>query len=201
MEIKRNSKKHFDSTANYYDNSFDGKFVKPMYKCMLGEISKITTGNLLDVGCGNGNILSSLVDSDLKLYGIDLSTEMIKQAEKRLADRAKLCVTDAEKLPFDSDSFDVLVCNASFHHYPHPKTVLKEMRRVMKKDALLFIGEGYAIQPVRFFLNLSFHFSKSGDFHSYGKKELSLLLRQSGFALCEIKKTGSQFVLFIAKAQ
>jgi ubiquinone/menaquinone biosynthesis C-methylase UbiE len=92
------------------------------------------------------------------------------------------------------------VCNASFHHYPHPQEVLKEMHRVMKKDAILFIGEGYIIEPFRFLLNVSFRFSKSGDVRTYGKKELSDLLQKNGFNLLEIKKTGMQSVLFIAKA-
>lgn len=167
-DIKKKSKEYFNESAKCYNDSFDGKFVKPMYKDLLAEIAKVTAGNLLDVGCGNGNVLLALADSNLNLYGIDLSDEMIEQSEKRLAKRAELYMADAEKLPFKDGFFDVLVCNASFHHYPHPMVVLKEMRRVIKKNALLLIGEGYVVQPFRFFLNLSFHFSKSGDFHRKG---------------------------------
>ena len=50
---------------------------------------------------------------------------MIAQAEKRLRD-VHFVVGDAEKLPYEADKFDVIVCNASFHHYLHPKAVICE---------------------------------------------------------------------------
>ena len=62
------------------------------------------------------------------------------------------------------------------------------------------IGEGYAIQPIRALLNLSFHFSNSGDFKSYGKHELIRMLEYNGFHIAEVKKTSNRTILYTATA-
>lgn len=199
-EEKEKSIKHFNSTAGEYDSSFDGRFVKVMYEPLLDELDKNVEGKLLDVGCGTGNILCKLVNGKRELFGIDLSENMVRECSKRMEDSAEIKVADAEHMPYKDNFFDVLICNASFHHYPHPEEVLKEMKRVLKSGGRLLIGEGYAIQPFRAILNLSFHFSDSGDFKSYGKHEFIRMLEDNGFKIDEVKKTSNRTILYIAKA-
>lgn len=198
--FKEKSKKHYNETAVDYNNSFDGKFVEPMYQSLIEKIKTMPAKNLLDVGCGNGNVLCALADTELYLYGADLSEEMIKEAGKKLGERAKLAVSDAEKMPYDDGFFDLLICNASFHHYPHPEKVLCEMHRVLKKGAVLLIGEWLFKQPLRFIMNCFIRFSDGGDFHCYGKKELLEMLSNCGFEVSEINDTGKSTVLYCAKA-
>lgn len=199
-EEKEKSIKHFNSTAVKYDNSFDGKFVKVMYKPLLDELEKDVEEKLLDVGCGTGNILCKLVNGKRQLFGIDLSENMVEESRKRMGRDAEIKVADAEHIPYEDNFFDTLICNASFHHYPHPEEVLKEMKRVLKSGGKLFIGEGYAIQPFRAILNLSFRFSDSGDFKSYGKHEFIRMLEDNGFRIDEVKKTSNRTILYIAVA-
>jgi ubiquinone/menaquinone biosynthesis C-methylase UbiE len=197
---KENSIKHFNSTAGEYDNSFDGRFVKVMYEPLLNELNKNQKGKLLDVGCGTGNILCKLINGKRELFGIDLSENMVSECSKRMAHNAEIKVADAEHIPYEDNFFDVLICNASFHHYPHPEEVLKEMKRILKKGGQLLIGEGYAIQPFRALLNLSFRFSDSGDFKSYGKHEFIKMLEENGFRISEVKKTSNHTILYSAIA-
>jgi ubiquinone/menaquinone biosynthesis C-methylase UbiE len=197
-EEKEKSVKHFNSTAEEYDNSFDGKFVKVMYQPLLDELDKNVEGKLLDVGCGTGNILCKLVNGKRELFGIDLSENMVRECSKRMGSHADIKIADAEHIPYKDNFFDVLICNASFHHYPHPEEVLKEMKRVLKNGGRLLIGEGYAIQPFRAILNLSFRFSNSGDFRSYGKHEFIRMLEYNGFSIAEVKKTSNRTILYTA---
>lgn len=74
------------------------------------------------------------------------------------------------------------------------------MKRVLKSGGRLLIGEGYALQPFRALLNLSFRFSNSGDFKSYGKNEFIRMLENNGFTLAKVKKTSSRTVLYMAIA-
>lgn len=41
---------------------------------------------------------------------------------------------DAENLPFDDQTFDIVACRFAMHQFPYPEDVLEEMMRVCKKD-------------------------------------------------------------------
>jgi len=194
MGAYEKSKKHFDSTARSYDSSFDGKFVAPMYAHILQMLEGLS-GRILDVGCGNGNILAALNTKVWEPYGVDLSEEMVKVASERLSGKAKIYVADSSHLPFDNQYFNVLICNASFHHYMNAREVLLEMKRVLCPGGLLVIGEGYAFQPFRALLNLSFKFMNTGDVHSYGQNELKRLVERSGFENVNVERLGTRMFL------
>jgi len=149
-----NTKRLFDQTAENYDESQAGKFTSKMYKEFLRRLEG-KTGKILDVGCGTGNVLLQLAGEGRELYGADISENMVRVAREKLGTNASIAVANVEKLPFDSTFFDILICNASFHHYPSPEKALAEMNRVLKPNGQLVIGEGYAVQPFRMFLNLS----------------------------------------------
>ena len=155
----------------------------------------------MDLGCGNGNLLIQLVGSGFALTGVDLSEAMIEQARQRLDGYAELIAADAGHLPFLADAFDVLVCNASFHHYPEPEAALKEMHRVLRPSGTILIGECYMPQPLRAVMNVLIHFSPDGDHHFYGKRELSSLLEAHGFAIQSIRRTGKHTVLYMARTK
>ena len=132
ISSKEKTKRHFDSTARDYDNSDDGKFVEGMYDDLVFEIQRSAGGRILDVGCGNGNLFEMLQDGMYEMFGVDFSANMIAEAKAKDIQDASFLVADAEMLPFGDDEFDIVVCNASFHHYVHPETVLREMHRVLK---------------------------------------------------------------------
>lgn len=199
--ITNKTKKHFNETAKDYNNSFDGKYVKPMYEYILGYFKdKKEEAAILDIGCGNGNILAELVTPKNKLYGIDLSENMIMVARKRLHGNAELQIADAKELPFQDNQFDYIICNASFHHYPYPLETLMEMNRVLKKGGVLLIGEGYAYEPFRFILNIYFKFASTGDFHSYGQHELTRMLQKTGFHVEKVKRSDMR-IFYEARAR
>ena len=199
-EMKNITKEHFNETANKYNESSDGQFVNPMYEALFNKLDKMNQGNLLDLGCGNGNVLAHLAYTNLKLYGVDLAENMVKEAQNRLGDRAQIVVSDAENIAFEDSKFDVLCCNASFHHYTNPGRALSEMRRVMKKGGSLLIGEIYAPGIMNFFINLFLPLTKSGDYHIYTKNQLVSLLKKHNFDFVSFERTGKQSALYCAKA-
>ena len=75
-----------------------------------------------------------------KISGIDLSKGMIKKSREILGANVDLKVGDSENLLWGDNTFDVIICNASFHHYPNPLAVLKEMKRVLKADGRIIIA-------------------------------------------------------------
>lgn len=189
---KEKSEQYFDSIAGNYDNSRDGKFVKGMYQELIARIEakKGRTESILDLGCGNGNVTCMLAEkTDAKLYGLDLSSNMIKEAQKRIGDRAEFAIGDAEQLPYEAEQFDVVICNASFHHYPNPVKVLREIKRVLKKDGMFILGDPTAPSLCLKILNWMLKYMNSGDYHIYTKKEITKLLMQEGFRVSMWKMT------------
>ena len=198
MNTKDKTKQHFDETASDYNNSSDGKFVEPMYEVIVQEIEKLDGGRILDVGCGNANLFTYLPEGKYELTGIDFSKNMIAEAEKNCR-QATFLVSDAEKLPFDDDTFDIIVCNASFHHYIHPDTVLQEMHRVLKYGGKLLIGDPYVPTLVRPVMNVLTKFSKKGDYHFYGLEEMKKIFDKNGFNPVSSIKTSERTAFHIAE--
>jgi ubiquinone/menaquinone biosynthesis C-methylase UbiE len=187
--FKENSKINYNNQAKVYDESGDGKFVAPMYGEIINRIMSANPKNLLDVGCGTGNVLMKInTNEDLNLYGLDISENMIETAKKNLGDNAELKVGDSEYIPWEDNSFDVIVCNASFHHYPNPEKVLLEMKRVLKTKGTLIIGDPTAPIIIRQILNRFFKLSNNGDYRIYSKKEIEALLIKYGFEPFYFKK-------------
>lgn len=198
MNAKEKTKNHFDKTASEYNNSSDGKFVEGMYDALVKEIQKSESGRILDVGCGNGNLFTLLPDGKYELHGVDFSENMIDEAKMNCKTQATFSVADAESLPFDDDSFDMIVCNASFHHYTRPDDVLKEMRRVLKPSGKLLIGDPYVPGIARPLINVLIKFSEKGDYHFYGFDEMQELFLKNEFIPLSSVKTGEHTALHIA---
>jgi ubiquinone/menaquinone biosynthesis C-methylase UbiE len=109
---------------------------------------------------------------------------MIEKSKELLDGRADLKVGDSDRLPWNNKSFDIVSCIASFHHYPSPKLVLKEMKRVLMPGGMLIMADPFTPNNLlRFFLNLLVKFSKSGDVRIYSQKEMKEILEKCGFTL------------------
>ena len=106
------------------------------------------TGHILDVGTGPAQIPILLAQRcpNIQITAIDLSREMLKIAErhvadKRLTDRIKLELVDAKSLPYPDNTFDGLISNSIVHHIHDSLTALMEMGRVMKPNGVVLIRD------------------------------------------------------------
>ena len=103
---------------------------------------------VLEIGCGDGAILLGVAKIAESAVGIDFSPEAIDRAKAAAAqaglgpDRAKFLVMDAEKLEFDSHSFDLVVDHEVFSSI-RIELVLNEICRVLKKDGVLLGKETF----------------------------------------------------------
>ncbi len=107
----------------------------------LGELSQQWDGGkLLNIGCAHGSDFLPLDRKKFSLYGIDVSTELLKKAKdfsSKFNFNPNLIAGDMRNLPFKNESFDNLICIASLHHVLERKErvgALEEMRRILKKD-------------------------------------------------------------------
>lgn len=179
---KEKSKQTFNDQASIYESTYNGRHAKKLYNSVIEKVDKFNCKNVLDIGCGTGTILSLLsINENICLSGVDLSEEMINIAKQRLKGSIELKIGDSEKLPWEDDTFDAILCTDSFHHYPEPEKVLNEMARVLKANGNLIIGDPWGISPFRQVTNWLLQYSKNGDYRIYSKAEISKLLLKCGF--------------------
>jgi arsenite methyltransferase len=103
---------------------------------------------VLDIGCGAGvdTILAAMMTSPSgKVAGVDIVPEMLHRAEEnlRMMDLKNVNFEKAsgEKLPFEDDSFDVVISNSVINLIPDKVGTLKETMRVLKPCGRLMIAD------------------------------------------------------------
>lgn len=200
-DYKNLSKSAFNVQANTYDVDKNGKHARGQYKYVLNELQQLDFQKILDVGCGTGEILKNIKErySFVQLYGLDISEEMLKQANDKLKGTATLILGDAENITLETNSFDLLLCTDSFHHYPNPQQAISEFYRVLKHGKLLLIADYWKPFPIRQIMNLFIPYSNEGDVKIYSKKEIIEFLKQGGFQEIIYKKIQNSGYLVIAK--
>lgn len=188
-DYKLESQEDYNKRASKFDSSFYGKHGQKLHLKVLKMLNNYSFQNLLDIGCGTGNLLSLIQEKyqNLQLSGIDISPNMLKIAHDKLGAKANLKVADSEDLPFEDESFDIITCVDSFHHYPHPEKVLEEIMRVLKSEGRIIIADVWAPTPLRQLGNLIIKLRKAGAVRFYSKPEISELLKSTGFKNIEWK--------------
>ena len=200
-DYKNLSKSAFNVQANTYDVDKNGKHARGQYKYVLNELQQLDFQKILDVGCGTGEILKNIKErySFVQLYGLDISEEMLKQANDKLKGTATLILGDAENITLETNSFDLLLCTDSFHHYPNPQQAISEFYRVPKHGKFLLIADYWKPFPIRQIMNLFIPYSNEGDVKIYSKKEIIEFLKRGGFQEIIYKKIQNSGYLVIAK--
>jgi ubiquinone/menaquinone biosynthesis C-methylase UbiE len=110
---------------------------------MLGISELVSNKSILELGCGPDLDLPS-TELDLGLLksyvGLDFSSSFIDSARaKNQGSSFDFIQADAGNLPFEDDSFDVVIAAFTIHHVPHdPQQVVDEMFRVARHTVIIF---------------------------------------------------------------
>ncbi len=100
-------------------------------ECMLTNLSAVTNGHYLDIGCGTGNYTNAYTQQGLLFTGAEPSDRMISEAGNKYPD-INFIQAKAEHLPFDNESFDGATGTFTLHHWDSMENGLKEIYRVLK---------------------------------------------------------------------
>lgn len=96
---------------------------------------------VLDIGCGNGNLLNYIQTKSDFVYGIDISPKNVTLARTKLDKKVKLSAQDINnKLNFPDNYFDIIIMTDVIEHTIDRYFVMSEIKRVLKKGGYVFIG-------------------------------------------------------------
>ncbi len=146
MHRHRNVPGAFEGRASRTYNFVAKRLLRRVYRRLAEDIAKLAPENatILDVGTGPGVLLMELATRrpDLRLTGVDLSADMVAAATENLAPhkpRASARVGDATNLPFEDNSFDLIVSSLSLHHWDDPAAARPELARVLRPGGRVVI--------------------------------------------------------------
>jgi SAM-dependent methyltransferase len=158
--LEQSAEEILDVNVRYHDlasQSYDSKWgidygEKGAYQ-VLGKMRKALgqplrpMGRGLEIGAGTGyfslNLLKQGILSDATCTDVSPGMlETLAASAERLHLDVETVICDAESLPFDSGSFDVVFGHAVLHHIPDLERAFSEFRRVLKPGGLVaFCGE------------------------------------------------------------
>ena len=125
---------------------------------------EITEGmKVLELGCGTGSIWmgrDAMLEKFGKLVLTDLSEGMLNTARENVGDRSNVSyqVADIQALPFEDNSFDIVIANSMLYHVPDISKGICEVRRVLKDDGAFYcatLGEHNFVEKLAEWFQLS----------------------------------------------
>jgi SAM-dependent methyltransferase len=99
------------------------------------EFEKFRGARLLEVGCGMGTDLLQFARNGARCVGIDLtprSVEIMRHRFNLYGAEGDFMISDGERLPFRTESFDVVYSNGVLHHTPDTAGAIREVHRVLR---------------------------------------------------------------------
>ena len=131
--------KVFESDPEHADES------SPWYQIVLEFLPPVQGKRILEIACGRGGFSRLLGARDASVCGADFSASAVAIANERLKGHASLTglVTyvqaDVQNMPFEENSFDIVVSCETIEHVPDPRAAVREMYRVCKPGGTLFL--------------------------------------------------------------
>lgn len=194
----------FTKAADKYETDHAGiyEMCREDYPYIAEELSKEEYSDLLDCGCGTGPMISLLYEKDsTKNYtGLDITPKMIEVANSKNLKGVRFVVGDCENIPFEKDSFDVIICSNSFHHYPNPQSFFNSVNRVLKSGGRLILQDYTAPKAILWLMNHTemplANLIGHGDVAAYSLEQVKSFCRNAGLRVEKLGR-GRKFRLHL----
>lgn len=121
--------KKFSSGKIVYDNWLDD------YKDVLNKCKT----KVLDLGCGTGNDTLYLTEKGFSVVACDYSDVAIEKINKEFNNVETKIVDISKHLPFEDNSFDLIIADLSLHYFDEntTKNIMREIKRILAPNGYL----------------------------------------------------------------
>ena len=139
----------FHWLTNFYDSLVAITTREAFFKKLIvDKVANVKGNNLLDVGCGTGTLTKLIAEKSPKytVIGLDADQTALDISQKKVIGKdlnISFRQGFGQKMPFDENSFDIVVSSLFFHHLNSSAKLatLTEIRRVLKPDGTLIIAD------------------------------------------------------------
>lgn len=144
--------------------------------------------NCLDIGCASGYMLSEIarVYPEANYVGVDVYDKAVAYAKQRYP-HIEFIISSTERLPFKDRTFDLILCHETIEHVKNPTLVLKEIKRILKKDArcILVMDSGSVLFRLVWLIweNTTGKVWKGAHIHPFHHSELEKLIKKAGLKI------------------
>jgi ubiquinone/menaquinone biosynthesis C-methylase UbiE len=177
LEDKARARTFYKYLSKVYDRVNPFVWNEAMRDEALEMLDLSADDRVLDVGCGTGFGTEGILQYTEDVYGLDQSPHQLAKAWAKLGkhDPVAFHLGDAERLPFQDDTFDAVWSSGSIEYWPNPVEGLREIRRVLKPgERTVVVGPDYPNSRL---------FRKIADaiMLFYDEKEADRMFAEAGF--------------------
>lgn len=132
-------KARYDGLAEWYDENIApfGLLAGAAIRSLVGP----GQGHCLDLGCGTGLHIPTLLELGWSVTGVDISQDQLRLARARVGDEVELVRADAGDLPFPAQAFDAVFSAFTHTDVDDFDGLLREAARVLEKGgSLVYVG-------------------------------------------------------------
>ncbi len=166
--------------------SWPDRAQQKIQKLMVREVIASRAKSLIDLGCGNGELIRELFNKNhgLVLSGVDFSKQMIIQA-KQLQPRIRWIEANITSVPLKGAQ--IVSCVNVLHHFSPTELdkVLREITRLSKKNIILEIKNGRTLFGLFMWMDLKFF--KRIPVYLHDHREIEKKLKEQGFRKRKVK--------------
>jgi ubiquinone/menaquinone biosynthesis C-methylase UbiE len=187
----------WDKQASGYDNRVL-KMYKNAYDLSIQKVRSVVSPDqqVLDIGCGTGIISLGIAPYVERVIATDISPQMISvaksKAERSSVSNVDFRVCDGYAVPYDDESFDVVLLFNTLHVVKEPAALLHEAYRLLKPAGCLVSATDCYAEPVPFPVRLMLSAQKLLKLVGlipfmwyYRKEDLHQLFEQSSFVIAD----------------
>ncbi len=145
--------RHFESAAEYWKDIYDDDtlpariYQQRMVTALqwIDDLALPSSSTVLDIGCGAGLATVALAERGYSVNAVDLAPQMLDLTmklarQRRIAERVRVQLGPATEIPFERNSFDILLALGLLPWVEDIGTVISEMRRVLRPGGYLLIS-------------------------------------------------------------
>lgn len=136
-KIKNILENIYENDVKYPDENFE---VRVGMNLIFNIIYDMEIDNICDIGCGRGEFINKLAGIGKRVTGIDSSSARVADIREKSLNAV---IGTAENIMFGDGYFSAVTCMECLEHVINPYNVVREIKRVLKKNGYVFVTVPY----------------------------------------------------------